>query len=424
MIQIVCRAVRLLARHGLFGRKKQVVQVLSIERDSGFRINRNKYDDFYQGIAARYKEIRVHKLWSTRIGEYVPRYLTAVEDARINAENGILDVFVLSDCVNHNARLSEIMGRHIQIINENNVDMWIDTLQRFPKVYFMKYWDQYAQRNRDRLLRSEDTAKYFELTSEEEAEGQEKKRRMGINGPFVCVSSRDPAFLAVTRPQIDCSYHDYRDSDINKLNLVSEYFQKEGITLVRMGRYVQGKVSFHNCIDYSNKYYDELMDLVLMRDCKFYLGDSNGTCVFPMTLNRPVALKNVIPAFSDMWGTHPQNPLNLVIFKKYYSKKDKKYLSIKEMMLIEKQVNFNGHKYKELGIEVVENTPEEILDLAVEMNARIDGEWIDTPEDIELQNKYQALVWKWCEDEGMKKNAMFHGRAGALFLRKNPFLFS
>lgn len=71
---------------------------------------------------------------------------------------------------------------------------------------------------------------------------------------------------------------------------------------------------------------------------------------------------------------------------------------------------------------MVENSAEEILDLVTEMNARLDGEWNETEEDIELQNKFQELYKQWYEQEGYSENAVLRAKVGALFLRKNPFL--
>lgn len=418
------RGIRRLVRYGVFGRERQIDLMFIGDRDGGFNVDRNKKERLYQKYHKKYKEIRVHRLWSTRIGEYVPRFLTAVEDAKKNAKRGILDVFILSDCVNHNARLSEIIGRSITVVDEHNADTWEYILKRFPRVKVIKHWYDYGDRNNDRLLNPDDTVKYFKLNQKEEKEGRHKKELMGLgsNMPYVCISSRDALYLKVVAPEADCSYHDYRDSDINLCSLAAEYLAGQGIVTVRMGRNVQNEASFGNCIDYAAKHYDELMDIMLHRDCKFYVGDSSGICVLPMALNRPVALKNVVPAFLDCWGTHPQNKNNIMIFKKYYSKIEKRFLSIREMMQVDWQTNYIGQKYAEINIDVVENSAEEILDLVAEMNSRLDGQWIETPEDAELQKRYQGMFWKWVKETGLKENAVYHGRIGAMFLRKNRFL--
>lgn len=402
-------------------KKKQIIERLSMDKDTGFNVRKNEWRKKYQEIRKQYREIRVHRLWSTRIGEYIVRYLTIVEDSKKNAEKGILDVFILSDCMNHNARLSTIIGRNIHIIDKTNIDMWKYILYRFPKVAFSKYWNIYANKKKDRRFDAESTVQYFRLTQEEEQEGQYKKEAMGLKGPFVCVSSRDATYLEKILPEIDCHYHDFRDSDINNFSSSADYLSKQGITAVRMGRYVKNSVEFDNCIDYANEYYDELLDIVLAKDCKFYIGDSSGIVWLPMVLNRPIALRNWIPVFLDS-ETLPYNSHNLMIFKKYYKKDENRFLSIKEMMEIEKKVKYNGNLYVQYGIEVIENSAEEILDLVMEMNARIDGKWIETVEDIKLQEKYQRIYKEWFMKQHYKESTMLRMKVGTLFLRKNAFL--
>lgn len=402
---------------------KEAIECLAQESwKAAFNVKMNEYNEMYVQICKQYTEIRMHKLWSSRIGEYVARYLSAIEDSEQNAKNGILDVFVLTDCIYHNARLSKIIGRNIQIVDQTNVYKWIYILSHFPKVEFTKYWNDYTYRSDDRIFMANNTVRFLGFTEEEEKEGEYKKQLMGLCNPYVCIESRDSAYLSVTEPELDYTYHNYRDSDVNKFNLSADYLYKHNINTVRMGRYVLNKVSFNNCIDYANEFYDELMDIYLMKGCKFYVGDPNGITMLPAVLNRPVAFKNAVPVFIEGYGSLPRNPQHLLIFKKYFYKKENRFCSVKEMMQIDKQVGVNGHIYEQLGIEVIENSAEEILDLVMEMNARIDGEWVETPEDIALQKKYQEMLKEWCEEESMKESALPHSRIGAMFLRKNSFL--
>ena len=68
-------------------------------------------------------------------------------------------------------------------------------------------------------------------------------------------------------------------------------------------------------------------------------------------------------------------------------------------------------------IEIVKNTAEEISEVALEMYQRLNGTWIETDEDIELQNRFKKLrdaVPKWQVQEGV--------RIGADFLRRYQHL--
>ena len=44
-----------------------------------------------------------------------------------------------------------------------------------------------------------------------------------------------------------------------------------------------------------------------------------------------------------------------------------------------------------LNLKLVENIPEEIYDVTVEMDERLNGAWETTPEDDELQERFWAL---------------------------------
>lgn len=407
---------------GLMGRAKKVEYYLAKEENAGYSKNIREWELFLKEIKSKYTEIRLHKLWSTRIGEYITRYATAVENAAENEKRGILDVFVLSDCVQHNSRLSQIMGRHIYIIDETNTEMWTYILRRFANVRFAKYWDDYAVEDRTRLRNSKETMHYFALTEEEECEGINKMKLMQLNQPYVCVAARDSAYLRAVYPLEDCTYHDYRDSDINKFNMAAAYLSQEGIVAVRMGREVARPVEFENCIDYASNYYDELLDIVLAQKCKFFVGDGSGIIYTPMYMNVPLAIKNLVPVFREC-GPMPSNPNNLFIFKKYFCKSENRYLPIREMMQIDKKIGDMGSKgYIQQGIEVVENSAEEILDLVVEMNERLDGTWVEKPEDIELQDKFQKLFREWCEQQHYQEGGIIRMRVGTLFLKKNSYL--
>lgn len=422
---------KMLKKHGIFGRKEQVKFFLRRHIDAEWvwkDVDQAEAKQLCREICKQYSEIRLHIITqSDRIGEYISRYLVAVEDSNNNAEKGILDVFFLSDYINHNSRLTTIMGRNIHIIDERNIDIWGFVLAHFPKVELYKYLSDYSVRKfLERSLDPQNTAQYLWLTPEEEEEAKRKKELMGIHDTYVCVSSRDASYLATAQPDVDNSYNDYRDSDINNIDLAANYLADKQIMTVRMGRYVRDKADLGNCIDYANKYYDELMDIALMKECKFYVGDASGLAVIPETLNVPCALKNVVPIFLDGWRAVPQNPLNLFIFKKYYSKGKNRFLSISEIVEIDQIVTQCGNdinkKYVELGIEIIDNSAEEILDLVMEMNARLDGEWVETEEDIELQNKYRGIFNQWVERWHYDQCAVLQANIGALFLRKNSFL--
>ena len=68
--------------------------------------------------------------------------------------------------------------------------------------------------------------------------------------------------------------------------------------------------------------------------------------------------------------------------------------------------------FKQREIEVIENTPEEIIDVAIEMDERLEGTWKTTEENEDLQRRFWAIY-------GPKKVKSPSFRIGTEFLRQN-----
>ena len=74
---------------------------------------------------------------------------------------------------------------------------------------------------------------------------------------------------------------------------------------------------------------------------------------------------------------------------------------------------FSSEHYESEGIEVVENTPDEITALAIEMDERINERWEERREDEELQQQFWAFYKQY-----ISKN-VFSIRIGKEFLKQN-----
>ena len=63
--------------------------------------------------------------------------------------------------------------------------------------------------------------------------------------------------------------------------------------------------------------------------------------------------------------------------------------------------------------KLIDNTPEEITDVVMEMDSRINGTWVVNDEEEDLQNKFWSLF-----KHKFLKSPTF--RIGSNFLKKNP----
>ncbi|MEK6969710.1 MAG: TIGR04372 family glycosyltransferase [Nanoarchaeota archaeon] len=262
------------------------------------------------------------------------------------------------------------------------------------------------------------------FTDAEEEKGKELLKEMGVNNNwFICFHARDPVYVGQHLKRGDSRFT-YRNCSIENYTKAAEYITKQGGYALRMGAKVETKLSEldnRKIIDYATKHRTEFGDIYLSARCKFFLGVHTGLESVSQIFNTPGAMANHTPLtpltpFCDV-QYFPPGKKDLFIPKKIWSIKKKRFLTFKEIIEFEmNKFSYEAEDYKKEGLVPVENTSKEILDLAMEMNERLDGTWKTTKEDEELQHKFKSLF-----KQGPKEYP-FSVRIGAKFLRENKHL--
>jgi len=260
----------------------------------------------------------------------------------------------------------------------------------------------------------------LQFTEEEERDGQKLLMMMGIgeNSKFVCFHCRDSAFSKTY-------IQDYRNSDIGNYLDAAKYITTYNNFAIRMGQTVANPLpdlGNSRIIDYASNFRSDFGDIYVSAKCKFFLGSTAGIIVVPAIFNVPVAAADIIPFYTP-WKTG-----DLFIPKKIWSVEEKRFLTFREMIEFGGDIRDDGirqgldpgtytsKKLAEGKFIVYDNTAEEILDLAQEMNERLDGTFIITPEDEELQQRFRSLLRPFDFCYGTP------ARVGAKFLRENEAL--
>ena len=254
---------------------------------------------------------------------------------------------------------------------------------------------------------------HLEFTSEEERKGLAEMNKLGIsnNTSYICFHARNPHYLQAARPGKDRSYHDFWDCDIKNFIPAAEELCRRGNFLVRIGAVVKEplEITHPMIIDYAWNHRSDFLDIYLGVNCKFYLLSPTGIFAVPELFRRPGAIVNVASVeYVVSWGKN-----NLSIFKKYWLKKEKRFMTFREIFLSRAGRYLQTHEFIEHGIELIENTPEEITALAIEMDERLNGTWQTTEEDEELQRRFWALF------PTSELHGVFRARIGADFLLQN-----
>ena len=263
---------------------------------------------------------------------------------------------------------------------------------------------------------------HLEFLPEEEKKGREGLRTLGIpdGAQFVCLNVRDSAYLSKSLPWKSWDYHSYRNCDIKNFNLAVREIADRGYYVIRMGVIAAEpmQISHPKIIDYAiNGMRTDFMDIYLGANCEFCISTSSGFDAIPYVFRRPVVFVNHCPA--GILFTFSEKFVGLT--QHYFSKEKNRELTLSEIFSYDGGFIPRTADYASNGLYLVENTPEEIRDVVIEMAERLNGTWKPHEEDEVLQKCF----WKKFE-EGLNLTKMRHmhgdlrSHYGADFLRKNP----
>lgn len=256
------------------------------------------------------------------------------------------------------------------------------------------------------------------FTAEEERRGRETLANMGAapDVPFVCVHARDKAYLDKIHPyksRAEWSYHDYRDCDLSHFFPAAKFLTGKGHQAIRVGYVVEGSLppGQEHVFDYANRGRTDFGDIYLAAKCRFFLGSESGIICISYIFNVPTVKTNVVPL-----RFVPVGSKDLFVPKKLWSIMEKRFLTFREMVRLGADNWQYTQDYVKAGVEVVQNTPEEILAVVQEMIDRLDGAWRTTEQEEDLRRSFRAIfpAGHPCRDHP--------ARIGTTFLRENAEL--
>ena len=355
--------------------------------------------------------IRFGRFESNRIGHFAANteiYLCE-RDAGIHGRR-VLDIFYhISPICNH--QLKKMWDRTLHV---SRFAPYLDKLNRHipggEKHVIPMSWDRDIHGVLERI------PAHLSFSPEEERLGQAALRELGVpeGTPFVCFYARDSAYLDAVYPTSrNWQYHDYRDSCIHNYVLAAEELSRRGYFAIRMGAIVKEVLNTTNprIIDYATNSRTYFLDIYLSAKCLFFLCSTGGINAVPRIFRRPVVYVNFIPLGPEHLLTCA--PGSLFIPKKLWLRDERRFLTFREILDSGAGRFLRNELYEQLGVEVMENTPEEVTALAVEMDERLKGTWQTTEEDEELQRRFWSLF------KPNELNGVFLSRIGAEFLRQN-----
>ena len=229
---------------------------------------------------------------------------------------------------------------------------------------------------------------------------------------------RDSTYLNQTYGGHDWSYHGFRDTDINDYETVALELALRGYGVFRMGKFVEQpfQAKHPKIFDYANSNFRaDFLDIWLMANCWFAISTGLGLDSVADVFRRPIAFVNYLPILDlEAWGSY------ITVPKRLTWSRNNEPLSLKAQL---EHTSVNAHYYNENGIDINDLAPRQILDAALEMEARLTGGWEETREDMDLQKR------AWLQLRSCSNYHNYHrwihpeARIGAQFLRESKDWF-
>tara|TARA_B100000941_G_C28505696_1_gene557149 strand:+ start:1036 stop:2307 length:1272 start_codon:yes stop_codon:yes gene_type:complete len=311
--------------------------------------------------------------------------------------------------------------------NEQLLKMWKRILRVHPvSKYFYNIMNLFSfgkehliktsQNSRDIHGLLEKSPIHLSFLNEEIEQAKKDLNKMKINDQdkFVLLINRGQRFLDEGYPfDVNFEHNSFRNCSINDFMPTAEMLTKKGNFVIRVGHLVSDKIISKNSkiIDYDNNgFRTDLLDIYLASKCRYILGSDTGYLAVPgWNFRKPMVCVN----FSQFERIGPWLSTWLFSFKKYWLKSEKRLMKIKEIISSGAGRFDRKNQYEKKGIELIDNTPEEILQITQEMESRLDGTWEKNEEDEILQKRF------WQHFKLSKLHGVIRSRIGAHFLRAN-----
>ena len=184
---------------------------------------------------------------------------------------------------------------------------------------------------------------------------------------FAALHVRESGFFEEDHPW---SHNRLRNADVMDYLPAIKTIVERGGWVLRMGDPSMTPLpEMERVIDYANsEVRSDWMDIFGLSQCRFFIGTASG----PMNVARafcvPVLATNYFPT-----GTWPFSAGDLFIHKLHKWQENGRWLTLREAMTPPVCASWNPMVYERHGIEVVDNTPEEITAATADMLDLLDG---------------------------------------------------
>ena len=275
-----------------------------------------------------------------------------------------------------------------------------------------------------RITLLEGVGKKLKLPQKDRDSSSEYVKKIGIDPQkeFIALMVRDGAYksdIVQANTQVRTDKEIYRNQNINDYLQVAEKFASMNVQIVRMGAKVERPFTSNSplIIDYaSTGMRTEAADIYLASECAMCISTNLGFDHIAAMSGKLRVITNqalIIQASTLFYST------DVFILQRFIERSSGRLLTLSESLQFAEIRNLDWyHKVIDPGLDFVRNTPEEILEASLEGWQRSKGQWVDSPEGLELQAKYWHIYDTFFPEH---KDRFLNGRphVGTSFLRNN-----
>lgn len=376
---------------------EEYIDVMQSHKSSSIRLIRG-YERKWKYLKQRYDKVCIYGVQFVSIGETIPRLFMYMKDKKKRSKNDfhvVLPTFFQGYYIGGivNTKIFDIYKKCIYFITDKNVDFWKYVIIFHSDKINIENFDSYKYRDISVTFNIEVGKPLIPFSNEIERYAREKMRRMGIRGEYICIHARE---VATKTKNFISTYDDTSvvDANINSYGQACDYMRHLGYQAVRIGKDENRVCEIKDVIDYANNFYDELMDFYLLANCKFIIGGMAGIVAVASFWGRPILQVDTL-SFCYGQESLPRTEYDLYIPKKFYSRREKRYLNLYETWDISFKCDRYNERFKKEGIEIIDNTEEEIFQATVEMNDKLNHTWKQTEEEKQCMEKYWRIIELW-----------------------------
>ena len=340
---------------------------------------------------------------------------------RIEAHNNKISgcrpalLFAVLDCDSPNSAFTKMYGRVLPFLDDEK--FFTRGIIRYAMPMFRIQRKYLARRqSEDQMIIWSESSPTLSFADAEKQFGLDLQKSLLLDAskPFVCIGLPEKSYH---QTKIEKEHPVSRSTDLySSIPTWESYYpcinslDDAGLHVLRMGQSVDNAISSDTCriIDYASESRSEFGDVLLLANCKFVIaGGGTGLYWITSAFNKPALLTDSYGLFNTTYGND-----DLKIPLLAWSRSEKKLMPFSWIIA---QGEGWGHKRSliEGDIEIVKNTADEITEVVLEMNQRLDGVWVETDEDKELQARFNALrasIPKWQVQPGVRIGAGFFRR--------------